>query len=449
MALGYSQALLPRRLCPAGNANGNTNLRLCFEEEDDGEAFAEESAAEGLVRQLWHLWQLLRQTVLRLLVNFNSFLKKHPYLGGENRCEKPSRHFSRRILPITRSHPHGRSVTRRPVQRNYALRRAVFGLPALRSAPPPASAPVAPPSPSLPPLPSWPDSPPYPLSAFITRIRDLQQEVKDLKGQIQEMQHHQSTATRRVASGLPGAQHVCGTGSAPLQPTGFGGGFEYNFRFSPFTLAPVAPVIPRAIVRLKSSSGQPVLGTVEEGAGHGKGGLISRSSAIGLQLRKSRHEGHDRGYTAFDKLANMELLADVKAGRVVVGEERKQGPSNPRAKDADDIKGGQKIGGGPKDETGFKGTVALCPDEEEEDGGEMSVEDVIVRHVSAFDQIANKGLKIAKDALQAAEKRRDTEGQAVYQNLKVEFGDLRSELAAARSDLGSELMARVSEQNKW
>lgn len=159
-------------------------------------------------------------------------------------------------------------------------------------------------------------------------------------------------------------------------------------------------------------------------------------------------EGHDRDYTAFDKLGNMELWADVKAGRVVVGEGRKQGPSNPRAKDADDIKGGQKIGGGPKDEAGYKGIVALSSDEEE-DGGEMSVEDVIVRHVSAFDQIANKGLKIAKDALQAAKKLRDTEGQAVYQNLKVEFGDLRSELAAARSDLGSELMARVSEQNKW
>lgn len=223
--------------------------------------------------------------------NFGIFGSCYVKRSLEARSDARSRAaiFLGRILPITRSRPHGRSVTRRPVSRNYALRRAVFGLPALRSAPPPAAAPVAPPSPSLLPIPSWPDSPPYPLSAFSTRIRDLQQEVKDLKGQLQEMQRRQSTAARRVASGLPGVQHVFGTGSAPLQPTGFGGGFEYNFRFSPFTLAPVAPVIPCAIVRPESSTGPSVLGTVEEGAGHRKGGFISRSSAIGLQLRKSRH----------------------------------------------------------------------------------------------------------------------------------------------------------------
>lgn len=91
--LSFADAFIP----PATQTPTPTPIptfAFVFEEEHDGEAFTEESAAEGLVRQLWHLWQLLRQTVLRLLVNFNSFLKKHPYLGGEKRCEKPSRHFS-------------------------------------------------------------------------------------------------------------------------------------------------------------------------------------------------------------------------------------------------------------------------------------------------------------------------------------------------------------------
>lgn len=36
----------------------------------------------------------------------------------------------------------------------------------------------------------------------------------------------------------------------------------------------------------------------------------------------------NRGHVVFDKLANMELWADVKAGRVVVGEGRKNAPKN-------------------------------------------------------------------------------------------------------------------------
>lgn len=79
----------------------------------------------------------------------------------------------------------------------------------------------------------------------------------------------------------------------------------------------------------------------------------------------------------------------------------------------------------------------------------MSYEDVVVRHVSAFDDVATEALKIAKDALQAAKKRQDTEGQMVYRDLKVDFEDLRSKLAAARTDLGPDLMTRVSQENKW
>lgn len=213
----------------AATPTGTSTFAFVFEEEeDDWEDFTEESAADELIRQLGHLWQLLRRAVLRLLVNFNRFLKKRPYLGCEKRCEKSSRHFSWRILPIARSRPHGRSVTRCPVRPNYALRHAVFGLPTLRSATLSAAAPVALPSPSLPPLPSWPGSPPYSLSAFIARIRDLQQEVKDLKGQFQEMQRRQSAAASPVASDLPGAQPIFGMGSAPLQPSGFGDGSECN-----------------------------------------------------------------------------------------------------------------------------------------------------------------------------------------------------------------------------
>ena len=132
-----------------------------LEEEDDWESFTEALATEELFRQLGNLWLLVRRTVLVIVVNLNAFQWMHPYAGCDKQFEKPRDPHPWRVLP--------------------------FGpLPSLA----PVVAPPLP-SPSLPSMHEWPASPLYPLAAFIERIRDLQNEVKDLKGEIEGLRRRQ------------------------------------------------------------------------------------------------------------------------------------------------------------------------------------------------------------------------------------------------------------------
>ena len=222
-----------------------------WKEEDDGEDFAEESATGELFRRLVNLLRLVRRTVLVLAVNINAFQWMHPSAGCEQQFEEPMEPRPWQVVP---RRLRRRLVSRRPARR--ALGRAVFGLP---SGPLPfLAAVVAPPAPSasLPSLHEWPASPPYPLGPFIDKIRDLQSEVKDLKGQIKELRRCQSPpADQPVASGSSGAQPALVAGTAPLRPTDSNGKREYSFRFAS-PLAAAAPVVPAAPVATPAA--QPV-----------------------------------------------------------------------------------------------------------------------------------------------------------------------------------------------
>ncbi|MCJ1267290.1 hypothetical protein MMC22_007175 [Lobaria immixta] len=216
------------------------------EEEDDWATFAEE-----LFGQLRNLLQLVRRAVLFLAVNINAFQWMHPSAGCEQHFEEPMEPRPWQVVRRLRR----RLVSRRPARR--ALGRAVFGLP---SGPLPfLAAVVAPPAPSasLPSLHDWPASPPYPLGPFIDKIRELQNEVKDLKGQIKELRRCQSPpADQPVASGSSGAQPALVAGTAPPRPADSNGKREYSFRFAS-PLAAAAPVVSAAPVATPAA--QPVV----------------------------------------------------------------------------------------------------------------------------------------------------------------------------------------------